>query len=95
MLVPVNLIGQQSSKSTPKNPTHIRWLLNNAAVPVSGIKGCTPNADGLCAFSTFVEGMKQCLREVDFQVGCFANYMVPNPDNIADGQLQMHLKHQS
>ncbi|KAJ6536413.1 phosphoglycerate mutase-like protein [Mycena vulgaris] len=73
-------------------PTHIRWLLNDAVVPLPGITGCKPNADGLCPLGTFVAGMKQRVKEVDFAFGCFGNYSVPEPDVIVDGQLPERLR---
>ncbi|KAJ7863958.1 phosphoglycerate mutase-like protein [Mycena olivaceomarginata] len=95
-----NLVGQvltcpSSSKSTSITstaPTHIRWLLNDAVVPLTGIAGCTNSKDGLCAFDTFVKGMQQRIAEVDFEFGCFGNYTVPIPDLIVDGQLPADLR---
>ncbi|KAJ6537936.1 phosphoglycerate mutase-like protein [Mycena capillaripes] len=97
-----NMVGQvlscpsSSSKSklavNDTAPTHIRWLLNDAVVPLTGIAGCGHSADGLCAFDTFVEGMQQRIAEVDFEFGCFGNYTVPSPDLIVDGQLPAHLR---
>ncbi|KAK7060051.1 acid phosphatase [Favolaschia claudopus] len=79
--------------STPASPaTHIRWILNDAVVPLTGISGCTSNPDGLCAFDTFVKGMQQRIGEVDFAFGCFGNYAVPNPNLIVDGQLPGELR---
>ncbi|KAJ7028303.1 phosphoglycerate mutase-like protein [Mycena alexandri] len=99
-----NMVGQVlSCPSTPSSnaasnanstttPTHIRWLLNDAVVPLTGIAGCTHNADGLCEFDTFVKGMQQRVVEVDFAFGCFGNYTVPSPDLIVDGQLPARLR---
>ncbi|KAJ7314247.1 acid phosphatase [Mycena albidolilacea] len=95
-----NLVGQvltcpSSSKSTSITstaPTHIRWLLNDAVVPLTGIAGCANSKDGLCAFDTFVKGMQQRIAEVDFEFGCFGNYTVPIPDLIVDGQLPADLR---
>lgn len=91
-----NLVGQvlscPASAHSSSAPTHIRWLLNDAAVPLTGIKGCKADADGLCPFDTFLAGMKQRIAEVDFTFGCFGNYSVPNPDLIVDGQLPANLR---
>ncbi|KAF7364289.1 Acid phosphatase [Mycena sanguinolenta] len=103
-----NLVGQvlscpaSSSKShsatanatTSTAPTHIRWILNDAVVPLTGITGCGKSDDGLCAFDTFVKGMQQRIAEVDFEFGCFGNYTVPDPDLITDGQLPANLRPQ-
>ncbi|KAJ7766187.1 phosphoglycerate mutase-like protein [Mycena metata] len=96
-----NMVGQvlscpsdvsPSASNSTTTPTHIRWLLNDAVVPLTGIAGCTHNADGLCDFDAFVKGMQQRVAEVDFAFGCFANYTVPNPDLIVDGQLPARLR---
>lgn len=36
--------------------------------------------------------MKQRINEVDFNFDCFANFSVPIPDNIIDGQFPSSLK---
>ncbi|KAJ3515274.1 hypothetical protein NLJ89_g1865 [Agrocybe chaxingu] len=82
-----NLVGQVLSCPASNQPTHIRWLLNDAAVPLTGINGCKPNSDGLCDINTFISGMKQRIAEVDFNFDCFGNYTVPVPDTIVDGQF--------
>ncbi|KAJ7225057.1 acid phosphatase [Mycena haematopus] len=88
-----NLVGQVLSCRTPASPTppspsspptHIRWLLNDAVAPLSGIAGC---GTSLCEFDTFVRAMQQRIEEVDFAFGCFGNYTVPVPNLIVDGQL--------
>jgi hypothetical protein len=82
----------KSTSITSTTPTHIRWLLNDAVVPLTGIAGCANSKDGLCAFDTFVKGMQQRIAEVDFEFGCFGNYTVPIPDLIVDGQLPACLR---
>ncbi|KAJ7469951.1 acid phosphatase [Mycena galericulata] len=80
-------LASSSSTSTPaKNttasasggPTHIRWLLNDATVPLTGITGCGPSEDGLCALDTFVGGMQRRIAEIDFAGGCFGDVVVPS-----------------
>ncbi|KAJ6452328.1 histidine phosphatase superfamily [Mycena vitilis] len=93
-----NLVGQVLScpasplSSNDTAPTHLRWILNDAVVPLTGIAGCGSNADGLCPFDTFVKGMQQRIAEVDFEFGCFGSFTVPSPDLIVDGQLPAHLR---
>ncbi|KAF8167786.1 histidine phosphatase superfamily [Crassisporium funariophilum] len=87
-----NLVGQVLSCPSSETPTHIRWILNDAVVPLTGIKSCKANSDGLCDLPTFIAGMKQRIEEVDFEFGCFGNYSVPVPDNIVDGQLPRNLR---
>ena len=76
-------------KNAPKFPndaTHIRWLLNDAVIPLTGIQGCTADSNGLCTMDAFVNAMKKQIRDVDFAFDCFANFSVPIPDNIIDGR---------
>ncbi|PPQ67076.1 hypothetical protein CVT25_005677 [Psilocybe cyanescens] len=77
-----NLVGQVLSCPASTSPTHIRWILNDAVLPLTGIKGCKANKDGLCDLDTFIAGMKTRIAEVDFAFDCFANYTIPIPDNI-------------
>ena len=87
-----NLVGQVLSCPASEEPTHIRWLLNDAALPLTGIKGCKPSSDGMCDLKTFIAGMQQRIAEVDFTFDCFANYTIPVPDNIIDGQFPKSLR---
>jgi len=61
-------------------------------VPLTGVNGCKANPNGLCPLSTFVAGMQQRIADVDFNYDCFANYTVPEPDTIIDGQYPKNLR---
>ncbi|KAF9455034.1 acid phosphatase [Macrolepiota fuliginosa MF-IS2] len=89
----VNLVGQVLSCPASGTPTHIRWILNDGVLPLTGISGCKHNKNGMCEIDTFINGMKQRIAEVDYQFGCFGNYTFPEPDGIVDGQLPMNLRH--
>ena len=67
-------------------PQQIRWLLNDAVVPLTGIAGCPDDINGLCPLSTFISAMQTRLGEVDFAFDCNGNYTVPDPDLITDGR---------
>ncbi|KAF8212585.1 phosphoglycerate mutase-like protein, partial [Mycena galopus ATCC 62051] len=87
-----NLVGQVLSCPTPArtaNASYIRWILNDAVLPLTGIAGCgtDANGDGLCPLPAFVAGMQQRIGEVDFAFDCFANYTIPSPDGITTGQF--------
>ncbi|KAJ4488333.1 phosphoglycerate mutase-like protein [Lentinula aciculospora] len=82
------LVGQVLSCPASDTPTHIRWLLNDGVLPQSGIKGCGDDPDGLCELETFIAGMKQRIKEVDFVFDCFANYTFSLAnDTITNGQF--------
>lgn len=88
----VNVVGQvlscpsRSHKQTGE-PTHIRWVVNDGVVPLTGIHGCKYSRDGMCEFDIFVSGMKQRIAEVDYDFACNGDYEWPDPNNIVDGQL--------
>ncbi|KAI0305486.1 phosphoglycerate mutase-like protein [Multifurca ochricompacta] len=74
-----NLVAQVLSCPASSTPTHIRWILNDAVVPLTGVKGCKANKDGLCDL-------------VDYQFDCFGNYSIPLPDTILDGRFPSSLR---
>lgn len=82
-----NLVGQVVSCPASENPTHIRFILNDAVVPLTGIKGCSDNRHGLCSLQSFVSGIQERIGEIDFYFSCYANYTVPDPDKITDGRF--------
>jgi len=91
-----NLVGQvlscpASFSSQNSGPTHIRWILNDAVVPLTGISGCVEDKNGLCELDIFTSGMKQRIEEIDFNFDCFANYSIPIPDNVVDGRFPKNL----
>ncbi|KAK7468777.1 hypothetical protein VKT23_003278 [Stygiomarasmius scandens] len=91
-----NLVGQvlscpASFSSQNSGPTHIRWILNDAVVPLTGISGCVEDENGLCELDIFTSGMKQRIEEIDFNFDCFANYSIPIPDNVVDGRFPKNL----
>jgi len=55
-------------------------------MPLTGVYGCMEDPNGLCALPTFVSGMQERIGQIDFAHDCFANYTMPNPDNIVDGR---------
>ncbi|KAI0302585.1 phosphoglycerate mutase-like protein [Russula brevipes] len=86
-----NLVAQLltcPASGTPSSaaPTHIRWILNDAVVPLTGVKGCKANKDGLCDLPTYINGTQERIAEVDYQFDCFGNYSIPIPDTIVDGR---------
>ncbi|KAG0700013.1 histidine phosphatase superfamily [Suillus ampliporus] len=80
------LVTQVLSCPASGEPSHIRLILNDGVVPLTGIHGCTENLDGLCALPSFISGMHERIGQINFAHDCFANYTMPNPDNIVDGR---------
>ncbi|KAG1757693.1 histidine phosphatase superfamily [Suillus lakei] len=80
------LVAQVLSCPASEEPTHIRFLLNDGVVPLTGIHGCTEDSNGLCALPSFISGMHERIGQINFAHDCFANYTMPNPDDIIDGR---------
>lgn len=59
------------------DPSHIRIVVNDGPVPLTGIQGCPLSSSGLCPLSTFIEAQKATIREVDWEWGCSGNWEVP------------------
>ncbi|KIM66301.1 hypothetical protein SCLCIDRAFT_7973 [Scleroderma citrinum Foug A] len=81
-----NLVAQVMSCPASSDPTHIRFILNDGVVPLTGIRGCTEDSEGRCPLADFISGMHERIGEIDFYFSCYGNYTVPDPDNIVDGR---------
>lgn len=55
----------------------IRIIVNDGVVPLTSIKGCPKQKDGLCPVSTFVEAMKEMIATTDWAWGCHGQWSVP------------------
>ena len=55
------------SKSSSRQ---IRIIINDAAVPLTGIRDCPDEEEGLCPFDTFVSGMQELIAETDYAGMC-------------------------
>ncbi|KAI0316502.1 phosphoglycerate mutase-like protein [Amylostereum chailletii] len=87
-----NLVAQVLSCPANDRPTHVRWILNDAVVPLTGVRGCKADQNGLCELGAYINGTKARIAEIDYQFDCFANYTVPVPDTITNGQYPASLK---
>ncbi|KAF7318482.1 Phosphoglycerate mutase-like protein [Mycena chlorophos] len=90
-----NLVAQVLTCPVPATPaldasgnsTHIRFILNDAVLPLTGLSGCPSDENGLCPLGTFKDALAARIGEVDYQFDCFANYTIPSPDLITNGQF--------
>ncbi|EKM83174.1 hypothetical protein AGABI1DRAFT_33745 [Agaricus bisporus var. burnettii JB137-S8] len=55
----------------------IRIIINDGVVPLTSIKGCPEQEDGMCPVDTFVEAMKEIIRDTDWNWGCHGDWDVP------------------
>ncbi|KZP04082.1 phosphoglycerate mutase-like protein [Athelia psychrophila] len=70
----------------------IRVIVNDGVVPLTGLRGCPEQKDGMCPVSTFVEAQKEIIGETDWEYGCHGDWMIPagwdtttgNPPKKAD-----------
>ncbi|KAH7882879.1 phosphoglycerate mutase-like protein [Phlebopus sp. FC_14] len=62
-----------SSDST----THIRIILNDGPVPLTGIKGCPHSLHGLCPLPVFIQAQQEMIGETDWEWGCHGSWEVP------------------
>lgn len=61
--------------SERKNTTeYIRFMLNNAPIPVNGLKGCEKGVNGFCALSDFVAAVPGLKRDAEYQFACFGKH---------------------
>ncbi|TFY79218.1 hypothetical protein EWM64_g4792 [Hericium alpestre] len=81
-----NLAAQVMSCSGSEEPSHIRFLLNDAVVPLAGLEGCRKNKNGFCKLDDFITGIQKRIDEIDYTWDCFGNYTIPDPNTIIDGR---------
>jgi len=56
----------------------IRIIINDAVAPLTGIRGCPKQKDGMCPVDTFVAAQKEIIRSTDWQYDCHGNWTVPS-----------------
>lgn len=58
----------------------IRIIVNDGVVPLTSIKNCPEQKDGLCPVATFVEAMKEMIKDTDWEWACHGDWEVPEGD---------------
>lgn len=59
-----------SASSTLSKDRYIRLILNDAVVPLTGIRDCPEHDEGLCPLDGFVGSLQEIVRGVDFVGDC-------------------------
>ncbi|KAF9464573.1 histidine phosphatase superfamily [Collybia nuda] len=54
----------------------IRIIINDGVTPLTGIKGCPEQRDGMCPVDTFVAAQKEIIAETDWNYGCNGDWEV-------------------
>ncbi|KIK61887.1 hypothetical protein GYMLUDRAFT_165643 [Collybiopsis luxurians FD-317 M1] len=52
----------------------IRIIVNDAPVPLTGIRGCPEQKDGMCPVDTFVKAQREILDQTSWEWGCLGDY---------------------
>lgn len=74
-----SLTGQIMTCASPGDATAplgkaIRWSLNDGILPLTGVKGCPEDADGLCPLGTWISSMQERIDSIDIEYDCNADY---------------------
>lgn len=62
----------------------IRIVLNDGVVPLTGIRGCPEDEDGLCPLDTFVQSVRELVDETDFAAVCRGRTVDQNQAQMPD-----------
>ncbi|KAG9313679.1 histidine phosphatase superfamily [Chiua virens] len=60
--------------------SHIRIVVNDGPVPLTGIDGCPESPSGLCPLETFIAAQRTTIEDVNWAWGCHGNWEVPEGD---------------
>ncbi|KAJ8699287.1 hypothetical protein PTI98_002418 [Pleurotus ostreatus] len=55
----------------------IRIIVNDGVVPLTGIKGCPEQRDGMCPVEAFITAQKEIIRQTDWNYDCHGDWTVP------------------
>lgn len=71
-----------SKKKGTKN--YIRFVLNNAPLPLKGLVGCEKGENGFCEVEKFLSGIPALKKDAMYQYACFGNYT--SEGQVGDGR---------
>ncbi|KAJ5180942.1 Histidine phosphatase superfamily clade-2 [Penicillium capsulatum] len=63
---------------------YIRFVLNNAPVPVDGLKACEKSVNGFCPLKAFLREIPDLTEQAMYQEACFGNYNIT--EQVGNGQ---------
>ena len=64
-----------SCSSTPD--PQIRIIINDGVVPLTSIKSCPEQKDGMCPLDAFVSAQKELIADTDWIYECHGDWTVP------------------
>ncbi|CAG8094246.1 unnamed protein product [Penicillium olsonii] len=68
------LYSNPSLKSTADTKDYIRFVLNNAPLPLDGLAECEGSKNGFCHVEKFLRGVPAMKRKAQYQKACFGKY---------------------
>ncbi|OJJ51781.1 hypothetical protein ASPZODRAFT_55754 [Penicilliopsis zonata CBS 506.65] len=69
--------------ATPNTTDYLRFVLNNAPLPLDGLASCANSSQGFCPLQDFLQGVPQLHEEAEYQYSCFGNYTTGH--QVGDG----------
>jgi hypothetical protein len=60
-----------------KDEPQIRVIINDGVTPLTGIRGCKKDRDGMCDLAAFIKSQQQIVEETDWDWGCEGVWDVP------------------
>ncbi|KIK68812.1 hypothetical protein GYMLUDRAFT_36309 [Collybiopsis luxurians FD-317 M1] len=64
----------ECSSSSISPGQQIRIIVNDAPVPLTGIRGCPEQKDGMCPVDTFVKAQREILDQTSWEWDCLGDY---------------------
>ena len=55
----------------------IRVIINDGVVPLTGLRGCHEQKDGMCPLDTFVAAQKEIIQNTDWDYACHGDWVAP------------------
>ncbi|KAF7718951.1 Uncharacterized protein PECH_006294 [Penicillium ucsense] len=62
--------------SSSETKDYIRFVLNSAPLPLSGLAGCEKSKNGFCPVETFLKAIPGLKETAQYQKACFGNYTI-------------------
>ncbi|BCS22673.1 histidine phosphatase family protein [Aspergillus puulaauensis] len=63
---------------------YIRFVLNNAPLPLDGLSACNGSVNGFCPLKSFLGEVPELTKQAAYQEACFGNYNASIP--VGDGK---------
>ncbi|KAF9009542.1 histidine phosphatase superfamily [Cyathus striatus] len=70
----------QLLECTSLSGPQIRVIINDGVAPLTGIRGCPEQKDGMCPVDSFVAAQKEIIGKTDWLYDCHGNWTVPEGD---------------